>query len=88
MLDVIKAFKIATMAIWVTKDRTFKISIEAVNTKIVEIEMVMPRRPILLLPMAIPIDVEVAVDATDLNIIDFITFINFFFTRYLIVNFK
>ena len=78
MLDVIKAFKIATMAIWVTKDRTFKISIEAVNTKIVEIKMVMPRRPFLLLPMAIPIHVEVGVDATDLNIIDFITFINLY----------
>lgn len=74
MLDRIKAFKTWTMDIWETIDRTLTISIEAANHKILEIRMVM-RSKLFLLILVMAIQMEV--DAIDLNIYYFITFINF-----------
>ena len=62
------------MDIWETIDRTLTISIEAANHKILEIRMVM-RSKLFLLILVMAIQMEV--DAIDLNIYYFITFINF-----------
>ena len=62
------------MDIWETIDRMLRISIEAANHKILEIRMVM-RSKLFLLILVMAIQMEV--DAIDLNIYYFITFINF-----------
>ena len=73
------------MAIWETIDRTLTISIEGVNHKISEIRMVMRSKPFLLI-LVTAIHVQMEGDAIDLNIYYFITYINFFYAQYSIIN--
>ena len=85
MLDRIKAFKILTMAIWATIERTLTILIEDVNHKILEIRMVM-RSKLFLLILDTAIHIQLEGDAIDLNFYYFITYINFFYAQYSIIN--
>jgi hypothetical protein len=73
------------MAIWETIDRTLTISIEGVNHKISEIRMVMRSKPFLLI-LVTAILIQMEGDAIDLNIYYFITYINFFYAQYSIIN--
>lgn len=73
------------MVIWETIDRTLTISIEGVNHKISEIRMIM-RSKLFLLILVTAIHIQMEGDVIDLNIYYFITYINFFYAQYSIIN--